>query len=161
MSEFDELFRQAVKAAAKRKKKFTLVVGEVKAVNDNDTCTVGDYEDVRLNAIIDSLESKLTIYPVVGSQVVIARLEDEDDMFVTGFSEIDKVTIKIKDQLFEMKDGKFSIQSGGLSLKSILNDAFSTLQSATVMTSDGPASFSPANIQAFAACNSKLNELLL
>ena len=45
MSEFDELFKQAVNGSRKNKGKFTLTVGTVKAV-EGDTCTVDDYEDI-------------------------------------------------------------------------------------------------------------------
>lgn len=96
-----EIFKAAMQSAGKNKGKFTLFVGVVKSI-DGDVCAVDDLVNVRLNAVIDDLESQFTIYPVVGSNVVIARLEAEDDAFVVGVSEIDKVTIKIGKLLFEM-----------------------------------------------------------
>lgn len=97
MSEIDELFKQAIKTARGKKSKFVLVLGTVKSI-EGDTCTVDNYEDVRLNSIIDDLESQLTVYPRVGSKVIIGRLKDSNNMFVIRVSEIDKVTIKIGDQ---------------------------------------------------------------
>lgn len=177
MSEFDELFKLAVNGSRnnKRKGKFTLTVGTVKAV-EGDTCTVDNYEDVRLNAIIEELNSQFTVYPKVGSKVIIGRLENEDNAFVVGVSEIEKliikignqsfefkegeVTIKIGDQLFEMIDGKFSIKKGNISLKSILNDGFDQLDKSIITTPSGPGKFSPADKIIFQQLKTKTNQLL-
>jgi hypothetical protein len=159
MSEFDELFKQAVNGSKRKNGKFTLTVGTVKAV-ENDTCTVGNYEDVRLNAIVEDSDSQFTVYPKVGSKVVIGRLENEDNPFVIGVSEIEKVTVKIGNQLLEMKDGKFTIKSGNVSLKSILNNALTRLQSVIINTPSGPGSFSPVDVQAFLEYNNQVNQLL-
>ncbi len=113
-----------------------------------------------MNAIIDELESQLTVYPKVGSKVIIGRLDDQDDMFVIRVSEIDKVTIKIGDQLFEMKDGKFTIKSGDVNLKSILNDAFNQLAQSIIMTPSGPGKFSAADVTIFNQLKDKSNQLL-
>lgn len=160
MSEIDEFFKNAVKTAQKKRGKFTITVGTVKEIQD-DTCTVDDYEDVRLNAIVDDLESQFTIYPKIGSKVVIAMLENESDMFVVKVSEIDKVTIKINDQLFEMKDGKFTIKVGNVSLKTILNNAFEKLKTAIITTPSGPGQFSPADKLAFENYKTQVNQLLM
>lgn len=159
MSEVDEILKQAIVALGKKRKKFTLIVGTVKAI-EGDTCTVDDYEEVQLNAVIDELESQFTVYPKVGSKVVIARLDDSDSMFVIRHSEIEKITIKINDQLFEMKDGKFTVKSGELSLKSILNDGFDQLTKAVIMTPSGPGKFSAADITIFNQLKTKTNQLL-
>ncbi len=175
MSEINELFRQVVNASNKNKGKFTLIVGTVKSV-ENDTCTVDHFEDVRLNAVIENLESQFTIYPKIGSKVVIGRLEKEDNAFVLGVSEIEKVIIKISDQLFEFKDGnvtikigdllfemksgKFAIKSGNISLKSILNDGFEQLKKSTILTPSGPGKFSAADKLVFTDLKTKTNQLL-
>lgn len=160
MSEFNELFKQAVNSSAKKRKKFTLIVGIVESI-DGDTCTVGHYEDVQLNAIIDDLASQFTVYPKLGSKVIIARLDDSDSMFVVRVSEIEKVTIKIGDQLFEMNNGKFSISVGNISLKSILNDGFNQLHTATVIIPGvGSGNFSPADMAVFDQLKQKTNLLL-
>ena len=159
MSEFEQLFKQAVKGANKNKGKFTLTVGTVLEI-DNDTCTVDDHEEVRLNAIEDSLTSQFTVYPKLNSKVIIGRIEGEDDCFVVKCSEIEKVVIKIDDQVFEMNDGKFTIKKGAVSLKSILNDAFLKLQTSSIVVGGVPGTFSPADIQAFTQLNSKVNQLM-
>lgn len=159
MSEFDELFKQAVKISKGKKGKFTLTIGTVKAV-ESDTCTVDDYEDVRLNAIIEDLNSQFTVYPKVGSKVIIGRIENEDNAFVIGVSEIEKVIIKIGNQLLEMKEGKFTIKNGNISLKSILNDGFDQLGKSIIMTPSGPGKFSAADKLVFQDLKNKTNQLL-
>lgn len=175
MSETDEFLKQAILSLGKKRKKFTLIVGTVKDLED-DTCTVDNYEDVRLNAIIDDLNSQFTIYPKVGSKVVIARLDDSDAMFVIRVSEIEKVIIKINDQLFEfnneavtfqkgnqlfeMKDGKFTIKVGNVSLKTILDKGFDQLDKAIITTPSGPGQFSPADKLVFQDLKAKSNQIL-
>ena len=159
MSEIDQLLVQVIKGNTKQTKGFVLFVGTVKAV-EGDTCTVDDYEDVRLNAIIEETDSQFTVYPKVGSKVVIGRLKNTNSMFVIGVSEIEKVIIKIDNQVFEMKDGKFTIKSGNISLKSILNDGFDQLGKAIIMTPSGPGKFSAADKLVFADLKDKTNQLL-
>ena len=81
-------------------------------------------------------------------------------MFVIGVSEIEKVIIKIADLVFEMKDGKFAIKTGNVSLKSILNDGFDQLGKAIIMTPSGPGKFSAADKLVFADLKDKTNQLL-
>jgi hypothetical protein len=81
-------------------------------------------------------------------------------MFVIRVSEIEKVIIKIGNQLFEMKDGKFTIKSGNIDLKSILNDGFDQLIKAVITTPSGPGKFSPADILVFEDLKTKTNQLL-
>ena len=159
MSELDQLFAQAIRAKNKQVKGFNAITGTVKSV-DGDTCTVDDYEDVRLNAIIDTLDSQFTIYPKIGSKVTIGRIDNTNNMFIVKYSEIMKVTIKIGNQLFEMNNGKFTVKTGRISLKSILNDAFDQLEKAIITTPSGPGKFSPADKLVFAALKNKTNQLL-
>ena len=81
-------------------------------------------------------------------------------MFVVGVSEIEKLIIKIDNQVFEMKDGKFTIKSANISLKSILNDGFDQLGKAIIMTPSGPGKFSNADKTVFADLKDKTNQLL-
>ncbi|URC13943.1 hypothetical protein [Flavobacterium sp. B183] len=159
MNELDQLFKNALNASTKGKTKFSLLVGTVKEI-DNDTCTVDHYEDVRLNAIIGDFESQFTVYPKIGSKVIIGRLENEDNAFILRVSEIDKVKIKISDQIFELKDQKFRIENKDANLKSILNDAFNQIDKAVIMTPSGPGNFSPADKVFFKQLNEKTNKLL-
>ena len=159
MSEIDQLLAQVIKGNTKQTKGFVLFVGTVKAV-EGDTCTVDDYEDIRLNAIIEETDSQFTVYPKVGSKVVIGRLKNTNSMFVIGVSEIEKVIIKIADLVFEMKDGKFAIKKGNISLNSILDKGFDQLNKAIIMTPSGPGKFSAADKAVFEDLKSKTNQLL-
>ena len=159
MSEIDQLLAQVIKGNTKQTKGFVLFVGTVKAV-EGDTCTVDDYEDIRLNAIIEETDSQFTVYPKVGSKVVIGRLKSTNSMFVIGVSEIEKVIIKIADLVFEMKDGKFAIKKGNISLNSILDKGFDQLNKAIIMTPSGPGKFSAADKLVFADLKDKTNQLL-
>lgn len=161
MSGFGEIFKLAVTEAAKGNNgKFTLMTDEVLNVNEtNDTCTVGNYEEVRLNSVIDTMDSKFTVYPKKGSQVVIGRLENSDAAFVISCSEIDKVVIKIKEQHFEMADEKFVIKNGQADLKKILSESLAQLQRAIITTPAGPGNFSPADAQKFSDLDEKVKQL--
>lgn len=159
MSEAENLFAQAIIGSGKQLRTFSLLTGTVKAI-EGDTCTVDAYEDVRLNAVIDTLESQITVYPKIGSVVVIGRLNDSDNMFVVCTSEIDKVTIKINGLLFEMADGKFKIKNDGANLKEILSTAFNQLNNAIITTPSGPGQFSPADKLVFQDLKTKTNQLL-
>jgi len=100
MNELDQLFKIAISQPKKKRFGFALIVGTVKQI-DGDTCIVDDYEDVRLNAVIDNLESQFTVYPKVGSKVIIGKLDvDNNDDVVTQFGIRNIPTI-----LF-FKDGK-------------------------------------------------------
>lgn len=175
MKELDQFFEIAVNGTRKKRAKFNLIVGTVTDI-EGDTCTVGDYEDVRLNAVIDTLDSQFTIYPKIGSKVIIGSLENQSDMFIVKVSEVEKVVIKIGGQLFEFKEnnvkiivgnqlfemtqGKFTISSGSVSLKAILNDAFDQLDKAIITTPSGPGKFSPADKLVFKNLKTKTNQLL-
>lgn len=159
--ELEEYFKNAIKLMGNKRKKFTLIIGTVKSLQDN-TCVVDYYEDVQLNAIIDDVNSQYTIYPKVGSKVIIGRLEDSDSVFLVKCSEVEKVTIKIGDLLFEMKDGKFSIKNENANLKSILNDAFNQLDNALIVTqSGGSGAFSPTDKAVFNQLKELVNLLLI
>lgn len=160
MSDFEQLFVKAIDASRRGKTRLNLVTGIVKSI-EGDTCTVDQFVNVRLNTIIDDLESQFTVYPKVDSEVIMGRIEGKDTMFILQASEIDKVTIKIGEQLFEMKDGKFSIKTGNVSLKSILNDGFTQLSNAVITTPSGPGAFSPADITVFNELKAQVNQLLL
>lgn len=153
----EEELRQLV-TKLRPKSKAPVVIGKVTKVT-GDTCAVDEYEEVRLNAIIATLDSQITVYPKLGSMVAIQRLENEDDYMLTGYSEIDRVLIKIGQQEFEMKNNKFKMKFGNVSLKAILNNGFTTLKNAIITTPSGPGSFSPADKQKFQQYNNQINQL--
>ena len=126
--EIAELFETAVKKANKKGiRRFPLMLETVTEVTET-TCTTSDgVDDIRLNAIDADLNSNITVYPKVGSKIIYGRLNDTDDLFVLKYSEIDRIVIKMDQQIFEMKDGKFKVLNENTNLKTVFNDLFSTL----------------------------------
>ncbi len=155
----EDLLIQAIKQLG-GKAEISIMVGTVESISDDDTCKVDDFEDVRLSAIIDNLESKFIIYPKIGSKVIIGLLEGQADAFIMAVSEPEKVIIKIADQSFEMKDGKFTIKSGTNNLKTILSTALDRLINSQIIVPDGIGTFSPDDKTAFGNLKTQVNQLL-
>lgn len=159
--EFEEIFVQAVKEANKKGvRRFPLMIETVVDVSET-TCTTSDgIDDIRLNSIDADLNSKITIYPKIGSQIIYGRLNNSDDLFVLKYSEIDRIVIKINEQYFEMKDGKFRILNQDADLKIIFNDLLTTLETAIIQTPSGAGKFIDLNKQKFKSLNQQIDKLL-
>ena len=159
--EFEELFEKAVKGANKKGvRRFPIMMQTVTEVSET-TCTTADgIDDIRLNAIDAELDSKIAIYPKIGSKIIYGRLNDSDDLFVLKYSEIDRIVIKIDNQHFEMKDGKFRVLNEDSNLKTILNDLFSTLENSIIQTPSGAGKFIEINKQKFKSLNEQIDKLL-
>ena len=159
--ELGEIFEAAVKKANKQGvKRFPLMTETVTEVSET-TCTTSDgVDDIRLNAIDTDLDSKITIYPKIGSKIIYGRLNDSDDLFVLKYSEIDRIVIKMDKQIFEMKDGKFRVLNEDSNLKTILNDLFSTLENSIIQTPSGAGKFIEINKQKFKSLNEQIDKLL-
>ena len=155
----EEIFSQAIKLQSKKKGIASIAVVSVERVEDN-FCIVDNDTEVRLNSIIDELESNMTIYPKKGSKVVVARLDNQDELTIIQYSEIDRILIKIESQIFEMKDGKFRILNKEANLKTVLNDLFTTLENSIIKTPSGAGKFIELNKQKFNQLNQDINKLL-
>ncbi|MBS7334261.1 MAG: hypothetical protein KIG88_11760 [Weeksellaceae bacterium] len=155
----EEIFSQVIKAQSKKKGIASIAVVSVERVEDN-FCIVDNDTEVRLNSIIDELESNMTIYPKVGSKVVVARLDNQDELTIIQYSEIDRILIKIESQIFEMKDGKFRILNQEANLKTVLNNLFTTLENSIIQTPSGAGKFIELNKQKFNQLNQDINKLL-
>ena len=73
---------------------FQVVVIEVNETNF--TCTVRkndlvNYYEVRLRAIIDEKLTGFAFIPKIGSKVQVGRIANSNELFITKFSEIDKI----------------------------------------------------------------------
>jgi len=82
------------------------------------------FENVRLRAVIDDSENGLYILPKVGSEVVVSKIEGDDNhLLVVGYSDIDSVKIKIDDSVlnvvaegfkYELNDTSIEANSDGV-----------------------------------------------
>lgn len=159
--ELSEIFEMAVKKVNKKgTRRFPLMLETVTEVTET-TCTTSDgVDDIRLNAIDVNLESKITVYPKIGSKIIYGRLNDSDDLFVLKYAEIDRVIIKINKQEFEMKDDKFRILNNEANLKTVLNDLFTTLENSIIQTPSGAGKFIDIDAQKFKSLNQQIDKLL-
>lgn len=155
----EELFFQVLNKAKNSKSIASIATFTVERIEDN-FCIVDHDTEVRLNSVIDDLESSFTIYPKVGSKVVVGKLDDQDELVLIQYSEIDRIVIKMKSQIFEMKDGKFRILNDESNLKTVLNDLFSTLENSIIQTPSGAGKFIEINKQKFKSLNQEIEKLL-
>lgn len=101
----------------KRLKQSESFLGKVISVDkENEVCEVEKAEglsfyNVRLNSIIDILETKVTAYPKVGSYVICQLLNDNKHVaYISKFSEVDE--IKVICEKITINDGA----NGGLTI---------------------------------------------
>jgi hypothetical protein len=89
------------------------------------TCTLDDegflYFDVRLRPVVNGKES-VTLVPVVGSYVLAARIEDDEEFMVIACDEIKSYRIVAESLEFEMSGGKFRIKKGEETLGKLVDD---------------------------------------
>ncbi len=99
----------------------TVIRGKVVSVNkDQDTCDVeplrggADYLDVRLKAVIKQTDTKLVVYPAIGSVVHFGIIENNKaDTFIIQITEFESILItnKTKFKLYLNSEGKLDIEA--------------------------------------------------
>lgn len=161
MKKLEEQAIRALMKATARKGKHTFTLGIVQEVADQ-SCKVGLYENVRLSSIIaEEMGSFVRIYPKIGSTAIIGRIEGTDEAFLVATSEIERVIVQMGEQIFEMKNGKFSIKNQQTDLRYILESWLTQLSTASIITPQGPGNFSPADAQVFQDLKNQIGQLLL
>ncbi|WP_187477850.1 hypothetical protein [Amniculibacterium sp. G2-70] len=138
-----ESFFEAVSKISKNK---SSSIGKVVEITGN-TCKVERenlpaLEDVRLNAIEGDFSNKIIIFPKIGSEVlclIVAGAKEETA--IVQYTEIDKVLIEIDGAKFEMSGGKFQIKNEVADQKKITKDLLTALDSAIILTPNGPGKF--------------------
>lgn len=119
---------------------------------DKDTMTVESldgvtYYNVRKRAAEDGKKG-LLVRPVKDSSVIVARIEDSDQLFVAMYSEIEEVKTTLEDHIIKLdKDGlsidlstgKFELKNNQENLKSLITDLVSEIMKITVTTGTGPS----------------------
>lgn len=126
--------------------------------------------ECRLNAIIDNYDSNILIVPKDGSQVAYTLVENQDtNAIVIGYTEIDKVIVKIGSLsvVIEAKSvkidggdtGKISILNKSQNLSKLLSELIDEITKLTVPTSAGPSG-TPVNAAQISLIKKKLSQLM-
>lgn len=106
-----------IEVLIKKHLKRSFVVGKVISVDAKaKTCIVQPDDepkifDVRLTAIEDDHQTSVLITPKTGSYVTIGLLNDEQESFITKYSEIKKIELSASDQII-FNDGDSTTLKG-------------------------------------------------
>lgn len=150
----NEQIREALKKLSGEVGPLQTLLATVLSVDaDEYTCVVSDEDieiaDVRLRPVLNG-EQSITLFPKVGSFVLIIRLEDDAEWMVLAADEIDSYRIKTGNMIFEMKNGKFNVESGAETLGKCIDDLIIEIQ----------AIFAPKNTAAITAIQLRFKQLL-
>ncbi len=117
---------------------------KVTELNENEQTLTVEHDkiktfDVRLKAIVESTESEIIIYPTIGSYVTVGILyNDEKEVFVVQYSEIDKIQIKIDKAEFVITKDGFLIKKENENLLSVLQDFVTEVSKIIVVQGTSP-----------------------
>jgi hypothetical protein len=155
---------------------FPAVVSTVEP--DNLTCEVESdgvtWYDVRIQSLSQAGKG-ITILPKKDSFVLVSRIGNSNELFISAFSEIDQVLFEIENTSFKatnegveiVKENKttflqndlFTIKTANESLKKILEDLIAAIGALTVTTGVGPSGI-PINKVQFDAIKTRIGNLL-
>lgn len=144
----------------------------VTATDDNDMT----YDDVRLYAVERPELKGSVVLPKVGSRVLLSRIGTSNELYVSMFSEVDRMLLTIGDKqsleitsgMLELKTDKsnlkatpagFTLVRDGAGLKKTLTDLCDAINRLTVTTQSGPSG-TPINAAEFSAIKQELNKYL-
>jgi hypothetical protein len=145
---------------------------------DSLTCDVEaegiTWHEVRIQSLFQAGKG-ITMLPKKDSFVLVSRIGNSNELFVSAFSEVDQVLFEIENTTFKatnegveiVKDNKttflqndlFTIKTSNESLKKILEDLITAIGTLTVTTGVGPSGI-PINKPQFDAIKTRLNNLL-
>lgn len=176
--------REGLQRLVDYNRKTILIPAKVTALNEVEaTIDVIDQDDieifdVRLRASVNDSTDGVTVYPSVGSWVLIVNLGGSAiEYAVIATTEVDRVLVKIDDttidadaQGVQMAFGNanvaidtngIGVQRGGENLKSVLNDLLTAITQLTVTcAAPGSPSTPPINLASFTALQTRVNNLL-
>lgn len=141
----------------------TMLVTVVSVDESEGTCSLVDDDglelfDVRLKPVLTDNES-LVMFPSVGSWVLIARIEDDEEWLLMSCEQVDKYRVTVGDSVIEMTSDGIKISNGGETLKSILSDLIEAIKLLTVPTGAGPSG-TPYNAASFTSINNRIANFL-
>lgn len=167
-----EHIRQLLVELAKEHGPAVSNIAKVKEVNEQKaTCVLVDEDgqeifDVRLRPVLNENKS-LILIPKLESYVLAVRIEDNDEWFVVGYDQIDKVGYYIDQCVFEIDSEGFLLKKQNETLKKIMVDLVSAIKSIQLLVSTtGTASAQTGqtttlvNMNDFLEIETRINEFL-
>lgn len=114
----------------------------VTAVNEDDTVSVqflegGVIDDCRLKSIVKGGD-KFVLVPVVGSVVLIARVDNSDEYYVCAVHEITDFICAIDNTTFKQSGKGFQISKGSDSIREALELIIESVQAVVVVQGSNP-----------------------
>lgn len=152
-----EEFIAAVHAIAKKPLKTS--IGKVVKITGT-SCEVArehlpELLDVRLDAVVGDFKNYFTVYPKIGSEVLVVTIENNpQETAIVKYTEIDKVAIKIDAFDFEVDKKGLSIKNEGEDFKMIINDLIDELNKILVIQGN------TINVPAMNAIKKRFNKVL-
>lgn len=139
--EKDEQIREGLKKLAAEVGPINTILVKVISVDASEqTCEVMDdeviYYDVRLRPVINGKES-ITIFPKIGTWVLILRIEEDHTWQVVSVDEADKVRVVTDTTQFEIGEG-FLLQKDADTLKETLTLIIQAVQQIIVLEGTNP-----------------------
>lgn len=137
----EQAIEKAIAAHVDRLKLLQVITGTAKEVGET-TCTVvredaPDLTGVRLNAIDDSLESYMTVYPKENSSVVVGILEGlKTEAVVLRCSEVESIKFKVGDNTFVFDSN--GLKLNGTEMVSWINKVYNDLQTLKTLLQNSP-----------------------
>ncbi|MDC9722362.1 MAG: hypothetical protein PSN34_06265 [Urechidicola sp.] len=131
-------FEQAVEQIIKKNEKMIITSGVVSKVTDTTIDVtrdeMPDLIDVRFTSILTSVQNEFKIVPKEGSTVLCGIIEnDKSEAYLLGVSEVEKVSLKIDDLVWECDTKGHQIDNKGESLKVVLSDLIDEINKIVVI----------------------------
>jgi hypothetical protein len=143
MGALEQAIQQAILKHAGKLQVKQVLSGVAKDIGEL-TCTVERLDapalyDVRLNAIDDDLDSYFTVYPVEGSEVLVAIIENmKTEAVVIRCSEVQKVKAKIGTTELELDANGFRFDRESENLQTVMTDLIAEIQKIIVIQGTSP-----------------------
>jgi hypothetical protein len=136
MLQLEQAIQETVKNISGKNQIKTVSWGIVTEITET-TCTVErdnapELYDVLLNAADDDLRSYVTVYPKLGSNVLIGIVENlNTEAVILKCSEVEKVKVKIGGQTLVLDESGWNINSSSDNLYAVLSDYIKQFQKLT------------------------------
>jgi hypothetical protein len=142
-----------------KRQSFVVFTAQVESV-DGEICTVKLDElsiaDVRLRSVVNNNSEQILITPKAGSYVLVVDLSggSYSDLAVIGFSEVEKVNVKISDMNIFINHSGVKIENQNENLFATISDFITEVQKIIVVQGTSP------NVAALNLIKQRLNKIL-